>query len=186
MKSKINFTDNDIKQIVILHNNGMLNREIAEIFNVSVSSISRLLQKKGLSSKHPSLTQERINKIIEMGKNGYNRKNISKELHTSDRTVKTILDANGIVAKTASERSRRYTLNEDYFKNVDSHEKAYWLGLLYSDGTISKSNKGLICLALQEKDKHILESFSECLNSNRPLGFVELNKKIQIIKIHFL
>mgnify|MGYP007056167281 CR=1 FL=1 len=29
------------------------------------------------------------------------------------------------------------TLIEDYFENIDNNEKAYWLGLIISDGAIT-------------------------------------------------
>ena len=35
--------------------------------------------------------------------------------------------------------SRKYNLNQNYFENIDSHEKAYWLGFIYVDGYIRKN-----------------------------------------------
>ena len=32
---------------------------------------------------------------------------------------------------------RMYDIDKDYFKVIDTEEKAYWLGFIYADGSIS-------------------------------------------------
>lgn len=71
-------------------------------------------------------------------------------------------------------KNRKYTLNEDYFEKIDSEDKAYFLGLLYADGNINPDNN-TIRLRLQERDKYILEKFSEKCGSNRPIRLNKLN-----------
>lgn len=56
------------------------------------------------------------------------------------------------------------TLNKDYFNNIDTEEKAYWLGFLCADGSILWSNnrnthKHLV-LDLSSKDKEHLCKFA--------------------------
>ena len=55
---------------------------------------------------------------------------------------------------------RIYTLNENYFEQIDTQEKAYFLGFLWADGC---NCNGVIHLVLQEKDKYILEKFNELI-----------------------
>jgi hypothetical protein len=31
---------------------------------------------------------------------------------------------------------QKYKINEDFFQEIDTEEKAYWLGFLYADGYI--------------------------------------------------
>lgn len=60
-------------------------------------------------------------------------------------------------------------LVEDYFDNIDSEEKAYFLGLLISDGNVFLSKTGRsssISITLQELDKYMLEKFKEELHTN--------------------
>lgn len=52
---------------------------------------------------------------------------------------------------------RKYSLNESYFEKIDSEEKAYFLGFLFSDGSVSKYS---LNLSLAEVDKEILEKKS--------------------------
>ena len=58
-------------------------------------------------------------------------------------------------------------LNEEYFDNIDSEEKAYFLGLLFTDGSVVKSDKKnsiAVRLELNIKDIDIIERFKKCLN----------------------
>lgn len=67
--------------------------------------------------------------------------------------------------------SRKYSANFDYFANIDSDEKAYWLGYMYADGFISHAcnNNKKIGMALSIKDKDQLIKFQNALNSTYPL-----------------
>lgn len=71
--------------------------------------------------------------------------------------------------------ARKYTLDESYFKIIDTEAKAYFLGLLYADGCNVK-NKGFT-ISLQEKDAQILDLLNYELKSNRPIKIKYLNKK---------
>lgn len=62
----------------------------------------------------------------------------------------------------------KYTLNQDYFQNIDNQEKAYFLGFMFADGCVSKRNNHCL-ITLQKQDKYILEKFRELLETDRPL-----------------
>jgi intein/homing endonuclease len=54
-------------------------------------------------------------------------------------------------------------LNENVFENIDTEEKAYWLGFLFADGCIYQNEKRFrINLAIKDKDH--LEKFAKFLN----------------------
>jgi len=56
--------------------------------------------------------------------------------------------------------------DEKYFENIDSEDKAYFLGLIYSDGCLINDYKNFryrLVLKLHKKDKHILEDFIKCI-----------------------
>ena len=63
---------------------------------------------------------------------------------------------------------RRYSLNKEYFKSIDTQEKAYILGFLYADG-YNQETKNQIRLTLQKQDKDILDKINIELNHNKPL-----------------
>nr|DAU35768.1 MAG TPA: endonuclease [Caudoviricetes sp.] len=54
-------------------------------------------------------------------------------------------------------------MNQYFFDNIDTEEKAYWLGFLYADGAIGSSNNS-IELSLKSSDSHHLDKFISSLN----------------------
>lgn len=65
----------------------------------------------------------------------------------------------------------RYRCNWDYFEKIDTKDKAYFLGLMASDGNVHKKQSGqkYCTLKLQEQDKYILELFKLFLKSEKPI-----------------
>lgn len=60
-------------------------------------------------------------------------------------------------------------LSEHYFQSIDTEEKAYFLGLIITDGCVYSKNdrQNLVSLTLQDKDKYIIEKFKESIQSNK-------------------
>lgn len=71
----------------------------------------------------------------------------------------------------------KYKFNENYFEQIDTKDKAYFLGLIASDGCIYNRHKGKakswINLSLQEDDYYILELFNKYLDFKKPLRYQE-------------
>lgn len=80
-----------------------------------------------------------------------------------------ILKKNNIFIRKDNETHNiKYTINNVYFEKINSIDKAYFLGLIYADGSIHYK-KAEMKLPLQEKDKIILDKFNYYINSNKPL-----------------
>ena len=61
----------------------------------------------------------------------------------------------------------KYKFNENYFEKIDSYNKAYLLGYLFSDGCVRNiRNINILKLKLHKKDKHILEFLQQEISSN--------------------
>jgi len=78
--------------------------------------------------------------------------------------------------------TRKLNVNEFYFDAINSEAQAYWLGLLFSDGS---QGFGKICLSLQETDRAHLEKFKKAIESEHCIsnfisGFGSMMFKIQI------
>lgn len=72
----------------------------------------------------------------------------------------------------------KYEYDRDYFKNIDTEEKAYWLGFITADGNIqdnrkteNKSNAVSLRIRLSVKDKIHLELFNKHLKSNKNITY---------------
>jgi hypothetical protein len=66
-------------------------------------------------------------------------------------------------------------LKIDYFHNIDTKEKAYWLGFLYADGTIYRNGTSTrIAIELGRKDEDVIDRFCQSL------GLTKERKKYRI------
>lgn len=67
---------------------------------------------------------------------------------------------------------RTYSIDEHFFDNIDTEEKAYILGFLTADGCI-KSQRGAVKIALSVKDIAILEQMRLAMQNERPIKIVK-------------
>lgn len=59
-------------------------------------------------------------------------------------------------------------MNTTIFKNIDTEEKAYWLGFIYADGSVDDRHKRLK-VTLSDVDQHHLLKLKEFLGHDKPL-----------------
>lgn len=117
--------------------------------------------------------------LIEQSQHGKSAKDIASELNVTPTTVRRWLR---ISKKSSSIEDfiscgKKYFFNEFYFDNVDTEDKAYFLGFLYADGYNDERNYS-INLSLIETDIAILEKFKGILKSTRPLQYVKIKHKV--------
>lgn len=68
----------------------------------------------------------------------------------------------------------KYEYEKDYFKVIDSEEKAYWLGFIYADGYVSIHNNGRnheFGIELKASDDEHLKKFNRSINGNLELSY---------------
>jgi len=63
----------------------------------------------------------------------------------------------------------RYYMNENAFENIDTPEKAYWLGFIYAEGGIDLSKAYKLVINQHPSRKFRLEQFRDFLESNIPI-----------------
>lgn len=84
---------------------------------------------------------------------------------------KTLLSNNiNIISKT---RHANLKMDQNFFDNIDSEAKAYFLGFLITDGNIIQTKQGLynISIEINKRDQQILEEFKECLNADSKISY---------------
>lgn len=108
-------------------------------------------------------------------------KNLSKILGYSEPTIIKVLSKYKIKRWSRVKLFSPY-LKEDYFSNIDTEKKAYFLGIIITDGCVYKKNtrQNLVSITLQDKDKYIIEKFKKDICSNKVVtsdgrGCSELN-----------
>lgn len=115
-------------------------------------------------------TIEQEKEIINKYNSGESLAKIGKIFLCSPTTVKNILKEYNIQTRNLSEARRNYleyTIDENVFENIDSPDKAYWLGVMYSDGYICKKKyTNSFGLTVSEKDFEWVEKFKTFLNYN--------------------
>ena len=58
---------------------------------------------------------------------------LSKKYHLDKTTLRRIKEEHNFERNYNRVNKR---INNNYFSKIDSHEKAYWLGFLYTDGSV--------------------------------------------------
>lgn len=120
------------------------------------------------------ITNELKEEIIKFYKSkpmGY--KDIEKKYNLSAPTIMKIL--NGI-EKYSKSIIFNPELKEDFFESIDDEYKAYFIGLLISDGNVfidsdKKANRqASISITLDNNDKYILEDFKKIIKTNTKIS----------------
>lgn len=96
---------------------------------------------------------------------------VEKEFNLSHPTISKILKD---IPKYPKAKIKNPELKEDFFKEIDSEEKAYFLGLLIADGNVFKDNTGRqtsISITLNLEDEYMLLKFKNILNANTNIGY---------------
>ena len=85
-----------------------------------------------------------IEKILELYNKGLQPIEIAEQLNCSSSNITRRLKKIGIEIKRNYSKHRysrlgRHSINEDFFNVIDNEAKAYFLGLMYSDGSVTNN-----------------------------------------------
>jgi hypothetical protein len=90
--------------------------------------------------------------------------------NVNDDTIKRRLKENNISIKNNNFYKKK-KFNENFFDDINTEEKAYWLGFIYADGCVSnRKTTDVFEIKLSEKDKAHLEKLKAVLNSEHSIG----------------
>lgn len=143
-------------------------KDLAKFFGVQQSDFKKFLDDHELfyANRSPIEHQEFKKKIVELYNQGLSHKKISKKLGCSQgRVWKYISQCE--VEQRDCRSYRPYKLNEEYFDEINTNEKAYILGFIYADGH-NDVKKGQIKIKIQQRDKHLLEYFNKVISPEKP------------------
>jgi len=77
-------------------------------------------------------------------------------------------------------------LRHDYFDNINTQEKAYWLGFIVGDGCLYKTSNGsaVIQIMLQKRDGSHLEKFAKALHWPHPVYYYRNTSRLCVTSPH--
>lgn len=101
-------------------------------------------------------------------------------VHNQDVLIRLTTQQNKI--KTERKRLPR---NSNYFECVDNREKAYWLGIMYSDGCVCQRKNGSYSISLEMTDKEHIEKFKNALGATKHKILTVQHKNFNNAKISY-
>ena len=149
---------------------------MAEYYNVDHHVINNFSNNIGFDDsiyKRKKVTETQNEYIT----NNYEKKSsveLAKELGVTPSSVSGVWHRNNLTGKT----NRVYhILNENYFENIDSQDKAYFLGLIGADGCLYKpkenyTKQNILRISIHRQDVQILNLLKEYLQTNKPIIYI--------------
>ena len=159
----INVKDTDFKtKSINISGNNKVFDFLDKIYNESTIHDDKnynfyLELKKLILSKHKEINNDDI--IKEYNTNKVSVKSLSEKHSVSISSINKILNQ--------QQSSRRYNFTQDYFENINTENKAYFLGLLFADGGLNKNYTTTLSLSI--KDLDIIKKFSNEIKTNHSI-----------------
>lgn len=121
-----------------------------------------------MTSKH--LTDSDWQQIAVRYLNGETSTLLAHEWKVATTTIQHKIKQMGFKLRPVGHSSRKYTVaHEDYFDQIDTPEKAYWLGLMGSDGCVSSQHDRFEVGLSGQEDRCVLEQFKAALGYTGPI-----------------
>jgi hypothetical protein len=129
---------------------------------VRYSTLTRIHKKYNIPEPKRSAWNKRItNEDVELFKADYAEGKSSREIayKYGFKNCKTVLDQLHKIGEQLRPARKQTGYDESFFEKVDTHDKAYILGLLLTDGYILRDYKGF-GIQLTKEDGYILEKIA--------------------------
>ena len=155
-------------------------KEIAKIYSVHRVTVNKWKKFHGLvgAVKERSATKisTTLNNAIENGEleklwqDGLTHVQIAKKLGTNHTTLLKYMRKNGVQRslklRAPNRGSTKYYVNEDFFENIDTEEKAYVLGFWAADGWM---HVRALFIAVSEEDLEFLTMIKNIIPTDAPI-----------------
>jgi uncharacterized protein (DUF433 family) len=167
------FSKSEQTQIVREYNDGDTIAFLADKYNSCQATIFNVLIRGGASIR--SMRKIEVGKykdIINLYNDGYTTYEIAEKYKVDAGTIQRTLTRCDIKKRTRGDY-KIYSINEHYFDSIDTPDKAYFFGLLYSDGCnnyVPNKSYNIILQLSGEEDKDILIKLLKYIGSNSPIS----------------
>lgn len=124
----------------------------------------------------------KLEEIVELY-NTYNNIGIIAErlnccaANISKRLKKAGVSINRDYSKRRESNREKLYVEESYFKSIDTEDKAYFLGLMYADGSVSKNT-----FYLKLKDEDVIQEFKKYLKAEAEIKIINNQYSLTICR----
>lgn len=160
-----------------LENKEVSLKTVCKELNYPYKYISRLLVQTTNSVKNRkinNISKEIINLIYEDFLNGLTLSALENKYGYSSVTLKKYFNIYNCEINHKCKLVKG--LNHNFFKIIDTEEKAYLLGFFAADGTINKKDNGMAIL-IQKEDVEILDYYKKAFNSQKDYYYYPAQKE---------
>ena len=168
------FTKNFIDQLIDMYCNKYISiAKIVDITGISRYNITKILKDNNIEiiNRQNQLNYDIEKDILPLYNKGYSLTSIAKKFNTNRDTLSKKLKAIGVQIVNHQNKTK---FNENIFDNIDTEEKAYWLGFIFADGYIDsspnnpdKKSRYQFELSLKSSDVQHLNKFNTFMQHNK-------------------
>ena len=147
---------------------GMTAVRVAEKYRSDRNTVTRLAKGAGVAVRVKNKGATAAAEAAARYASGVSANRIARAMKCSVGFVLNAARANGVTIRPPEERHTMHTLNEAAF-DVETDEAAYWVGMLITDGNVSRRGH-YVSLGLQERDRAHVEAFRRFLGSSHKIS----------------
>lgn len=187
LRPNINYVDNPeiIEKVIKLYESPYYSaRRIGDELGIYEKTIVKILKRNNIKITYKKLIDENSETSF-YGVNYEEAMEYFKD-HTYEETAEKFNCSKWLIWHTANRlncinKKPNYSYNVDFFNEIDTHEKAYILGILATDGN---TFKGITSLHLKYDDVDLLEDIMRLISQDKKVLFYETKgRKIATLTI---
>jgi len=163
----------DEEVVIALYKSGLSTNKIGARLGCPKGRISEIVKRHGIFRFRRMSDSDR-RKMVELYEQGQSAPAIARQINCTAPAVYLALQKHGIRPRENSSYDREAPCRHDFFDRIDTPEKAYFLGLLVTDGCISGKE---VILDISEKDRQIVECWRKTINSPATISRTVQNKQ---------
>lgn len=164
------------KFVIDKYNSGLSCKAISNLLSISETTVFNILKRNNIEMRTKGgIYQLPKEEIIELYKRGFSSTYLSEKYKVTNNTILKILHEAGIEVTCA--RYFNVLLDEEYFDVINTNEKAYFLGLMISDGSVVGN---LVSITSHILDSYILNLFSSQIMNCNPLYYSPYRTEVSV------
>ncbi len=173
-----------IEQIKEMTEIGFSAARIAAKLNLSNEEVRNIIKTNNFKLKKEIFLENKIEHICELYKSGISAKQIGFKYSIDKRRVQKWAKEKGTL-RNKNDANRIHHFNQYYFDEIDTPNKAYWLGFFYADAYNSDLND-TFKITLNGKDIGHLNKLATIVNLSLDRVYREINPEgYDVCNIHF-